>query len=206
MNKKVLGLLAASAAVVGSAIFAAPASAVKQQVNVNLTVDEVLYLKTFDTVELRVSPSELGSAVESEASGTTDGTNLLDVTGVILGDESSLTSVEKEITELYAVYSNGNATDVKVRVTVDPEAKELTNVEDDEITAEMSVVDDTIRSNRDLGDTDFGADDDEPSLIGGVRLKFDFKDDGDEEAPQAGRYEGGRVIVEAISEGEFAAN
>mgnify|MGYP001794473707 FL=1 len=55
MNKKVLGLLAASAAVIGSVISATPARAVQQEVEVNLTVDEVLFLRTFETVSLRIS-------------------------------------------------------------------------------------------------------------------------------------------------------
>jgi hypothetical protein len=207
MNKKVLGLLAASAAVASTAIFASPARAVKQEVNVNLTVDEVLYLRTFEDVELRVSQSELGSggsAEESDARGTTDGTNLLDVTGVTVDDESDATFVEKDVEELYAVYSNGDADDIKVQVTVDPTGKTLTNIDDDDFTAEMSVVGD-INSERnvDLDDIDYD-DGDEAKTIGGVRLRFDFFDDDDEEAPQAGRYEGGVIVVEAISQGEFA--
>ncbi|MGB6301701.1 MAG: hypothetical protein WBF90_36730 [Rivularia sp. (in: cyanobacteria)] len=208
MNKKVLGLLAASAAVASTAIFASPARAVKQEVNVNLTVDEVLYLRTFSDVELRVSQSELGngdSAAESDARGTTDGTNLLDVTEVSVGDESDETFVTKEVKELYAVYSNGDADDIKVQVTVDPSGKTLTNTDDDDFTAEMSVVDDDIDSDRIPDDLDYDGGD-EAKRIGGVELRFDFFDDGDEEAPQAGRYEGGVIVVEAISQGDFSTD
>lgn len=207
MNKKVLGLLAATAAIASTAIFASPARAVKQEVNVNLTVDEVLYLRTFQDVELRVSQSELGDGnpeAESDARGTTDGNNLLEVTGVSVGDESDATFVEKEVKELYAVYSNNSdADDIKVQVTVDPSGKTLTNTDDDDFTADMSVVDEEVNSARNPDDIDFD-DDDEAKRIGGVKLRFDFFDDGDEEAPQAGRYEGGVIVVEAISQGEFA--
>ena len=208
MNKKVLGLLAASAAVASTAIFASPARAVKQNVNVNLTVDEVLYLRTFEDVELRVSQSELGDGnpeAESEAIGTTDGTNQLDVTGVTVGDESDATFVTKEVTELYAVYSNGDADDIDVQVTVDPNGRVLTNVDDDEFTAEMSIENDDILSARNdaLDEIDYD-DGDEAKRIGGVELRFDFFEDGDENPPQAGRYEGGVIVVEAISQGDFA--
>ncbi len=206
MNKKVLGLLAASAAVASTAIFASPARAVKQEVNVNLTVDEVLYLRTFEDVELRVSQSELGgggSAEESDARGTTDGSNLLDVTGVTVGDESDEIFVTKEVKELYAVYSNGDADDIQVQVTVDPNGRVLTNIDDDEFTAEMSIVEDDIPSDRNVDDLDYDGGD-EAKRIGGVELRFDFFEDGDENPPQAGLYEGGVIVVEAISQGDFA--
>ncbi|MCJ8278872.1 MAG: hypothetical protein MJK14_02710 [Rivularia sp. ALOHA_DT_140] len=206
MNKKVLGILAASAAVVGSAISAAPVRAVTQGVNVKLTVDEVLYLRTFDTVDLRITPGELATAQESDAQGTTDGTSLLNLKDVTVTTTSG-TTVNKKVNELYAVYSNEDDARVQVRVTVDPtKDKVYLNNDTNEAYALMSVVglnDDGARTNEAVEDDDFGTGE-APIKIGGVELKFDFKDDKDRDAqPDAGRYEGGRIVVEAISEGTF---
>lgn len=210
MNKKILGLLAASAAVVGSAIFATPARAVKQNVNVNLTVDEVLFLKTFDTVELRVTQGDLSGNAESAAEGTTDGTNLLNLGGVTFNGGSG-TTVTKDINELYAVYSNDNDATVQVRVSVDPNADKLfLDGQDDEAYALMTVEPGEFNGNartiENIDDSDIIPNGEEtPVRVGGVQLKFDFKDDrGDESQPEAGSYTGGVIVVEAISEGNFA--
>ncbi|MGD1913511.1 MAG: hypothetical protein ACFB2X_22530 [Rivularia sp. (in: cyanobacteria)] len=207
MNKKVLGLLAASAAVVGSAIFATPARAVKQNVNVNLTVDEVLFLKTFQTVELRVTQGELAATQESTVEGTTDGTNQLNLGGVTV-NETSGTTVTKTINELYAVYSNDEDAEVQVRVTVDPNNDRLfLDGQEDEgyalMTVENQDFNDNARNLENIDEDDIEGE--KPIRIGGVQLKFDFKDDDDNDSePEAGSYEGGVIVVEAISEGEFA--
>ncbi len=208
MNNKILALLAASAAVVGSAIFAAPANAVKQEVNVNLTVDEVLFLKTFDTVELRITQGELAQTQESTSEGTTDGSNQLNLNGVTLNTTSGI-SVTKDVDELYAVYSNDDDAPVQVKITVDPSADKLfLDGQEDDAYALMSVEDDQFadnaRTSEDIDDDD-SITDEKPIKVGGVRLKFDFKDDdGDDAEPEAGSYTGGRIVVEAISEGTFS--
>lgn len=205
MNKKVLGLLAASAAVVSSAIFAAPARAVKQDVNVNLTVDEVLFLRTFETVELRVSQGELNGNPDSEteASGTTDGTDQIDLTAPLLGAESTATSITKSVQELYAVYGNSSITPT-VTVKVNPSGQDLTNGftegDRDFRKAVMSVDNESgTISNRDFSDLR-----DQPLVVGGVDLTFNFEDDrGTASAPIAGRYTGGMLTVEATAVGNF---
>lgn len=211
MNKKILGLLAASAAVVGSAIFATPARAVTQGVNVQLTVDEVLFLKTFETVDLRVTPGQLAQRAESTTEGITDGTNLLNLEGVTV-DQTSGTSVTKDVNELYAVYSNDDDAAIQVRVTVDPTADKLyLGGVNDEPYALMTVFNDAFDTNArkvaDIDDDEFANPGQVPNKIGGVQLKFDFKDDdGNDAQPEAGSYTGGRIVVEAISEGNFAGN
>ncbi|MEL7245135.1 MAG: hypothetical protein AAGM40_22770, partial [Cyanobacteria bacterium J06573_2] len=201
MNKKVLGFLAASAAVVGSAIFAAPARAVKQDVNVNLTVDEVLFLRTFDTVELRVSQGELNgdAGSETEAVGTTDGTTQLNLDSPTLGRESNATSITKSVQELYAVYGNSTITPT-VTIKVNPNGNELTNGEDINGNsfrkAVMSVDNENgTTSDRATNDTEIR---DKPLVLGGVDLTFNFQDGiGREISPIAGRYTGGILTVEA---------
>ncbi|MEO1374507.1 MAG: hypothetical protein AAFW70_09370 [Cyanobacteria bacterium J06635_10] len=211
MNKKVLGLLAASTAVVGSAIFATPASAVTQDVEVNLTVDEVLFLKTFKTVELRVTQGDLsGNADSAVEEASTDGSNQLNLNGVRLNTDSG-TTVTKEIDELYAVYSNDSRAQVQVRITVDPNFDKLfLDGQDDEAYALMTVDDDQFDTNArtiDEIDDDTSITDEKPIKVGGVKLKFDFKnDDGEDSEPEAGSYTGGVIVVEAISEGNFTTN
>ncbi|BAY85114.1 hypothetical protein NIES267_46120 [Calothrix parasitica NIES-267] len=206
MNKKVLGLLAASAAVVGSAIFATPARAVQQEVEVNLTVDEVLFLRTFETVSLRISQGELGGAIDKDFVGTTDGTALIDVeqdTGV--EEINPGDNVTKEVKELYAVYGNGDVDedDVSVSITVSPGGDMLSNnAGRNEILAKMSVVG-PLESERNVDDLNDDLDLDGTLLrIGGVELAFEFQeDDGTAITPQAGDYTGGRLTVEATTIG-----
>ena len=206
MNKKILGLLAASAAVAGSAIFAAPANAVTQDVNVELTVDEVLFLRTFDRVELRVTQGDLSNdlTLEREAVDTTDGTTQIDLTPPILLNESSATTITKTVNELYAVWSNEdneNAPSVTVRVA--PGGGELSNggTGRDFRKAVMSVDNDGVPTTVSRFNPDFDDDDEEqPEEIGGVSLTFNFQDDEDEDvAPIAGTYTGGVLTVEATS-------
>ena len=205
MNKKVLGLLAASAAVIGSAIFAAPARAVKQDVNVNLTVDEVLFLRTFETVELRVSQGELNgdTGSETEFAGTTDGTDQIDLTPPPAQSPSNATSVTKSVQELYAVYAN-TGVNPTVTIKVNPDGEELVNEfpegDRDFRKAIMRVVDE----NGTISNRDFSQLRDQPSQVGGVDLEFNFEDDrGTAAAPLAGRYTGGMLTVEATAVGNF---
>ena len=205
MNKKILGLLAASAAVVGSAIFATPARAVQQDVDVNLTVDEVLFLRTFETIDLRVSQGELGDAVDKDFNidGTTDGTALIDTENIPdLRDIDGGDSVTKTIRELYAVWGNGDS-NVTVTVVPSPGGEQLTNGEAGraEVKANMTVTTRQVTSDRDFTDLR----DDAPLVVGGVELQFDFVDDTDRAvSPQAGRYSGGRLTVEATTIGGTA--
>ncbi len=206
MNKKVLGLLAASAAVIGSAIFAAPARAVQQEVDVNLTVDEVLFLRTFQSVDLKVSQGELSAGDDKDYNPrSTDGTALIDVetpTGV--DDIAGGTTVTKDVRELYAVWGNGDvdSDDVNVTITPSPGGEMLTDGSNRPTLAKMTVGEmlDTERNTDELND-EFDLDD---SLlkIGGVQLQFDFEDeDGDPVIPRAGAYTGGRLTVEATTIG-----
>ena len=208
MNKKVLGLLAASAAVVGSAIFATPARAVQQEVDVKLTVDEVLFLRTFESVDLRVSQGELAGGTQDKDfdNRATDGTLQIDVegdTGVnnILGGST----VTKDVRELYAVWGNGDVDDneVNVTITVSPGGEMLSNnAGRNEILAKMSVVGD-LESDRNVDDLNDDLDLDGTLLrIGGVKLQFEFQEDDETPIPpQAGLYTGGRLTVEATTIG-----
>ena len=160
-------------------------------------------MRTFERVELRVTQGDLNgdAGLESEATGTTDGTAQIDLTPPTLLTESTNTSITKSVDELYAVWANGDSDNTPtVTIKVAPDGEELTNGETgrDFRKAIMSVDDEfgTI-SDRDLSDID---DDDAPAQIGGVSLTFNFRNDDDEdEAPIAGVYTGGVLTVEATS-------
>ena len=212
MNKKILGLLAASAAVIGSAIFATPARAVQQEVDVNLTVDEVLFLRTFRSIDLKVSQGELSGDTsdkdfDEQNGGSTDGTALIDVeTPTNVSTITPGQTVTKEVRELYAVWSNGDNVDdgdVTVTITTSPGGDTLTTGGRNATLAKMTVGE-MIDSDRDIGDIndDLDRDDDELLKIGGVNLNFQFTDDdGENTIPVAGQYTGGRLTVEATTIG-----
>lgn len=205
MNKKVLGLLAASAAVIGSAILAAPARAVEQTVDVNLTVDEVLFLRTFQSIDLKVSQGDLSGGTEDKDYDprSTDGTLQIDVDSPTnVNDIAGGETVTKEVRELYAVWGNGDVDsgDVTVTVRTTPGGDMLTGGSNrDPILAKMTVGP-LIDTERDIDDLE----EDSPGLlrVGGVELTFDFEDeDGEIISPQAGAYIGGSLTVEATTIG-----
>lgn len=119
MKNKVLVILAASAAALSSAIFAAPANAVTQEVNLSVDVQKAIYLKTFADVNLKISPENFSATLkQSEASGTTDGNATLDpyIGPIPGGSGASAGTVTKSVKELFAVSANVS-TDVDVTVT-----------------------------------------------------------------------------------------
>ncbi len=122
MKSKILAIVvAAGTAVVGS-LFSVPAHAqltVDQDVDVEINVPEVLFLRTFQTVSLDISEAELagGTAVTTGGIGQdynstalTDGTTPIDQTSPFGGITAG--SITKTVAELYAVWSNnpGGAT------------------------------------------------------------------------------------------------
>jgi hypothetical protein len=118
MNKKILGILAASAAL-GSAMIAAPAQAVMEEVNLSVDVQKAIYLKTFADVNLKISPEDFSETLQqSEAVGTTDGSATLDpyIGPIPAGSGTGAGTVSKTVAELFAVSANTN-TPVEVKIT-----------------------------------------------------------------------------------------
>ncbi|MBE9052188.1 hypothetical protein IQ243_17505 [Nostocales cyanobacterium LEGE 11386] len=119
MKNKFLAIFAAAGiAAVGSTLFSAPAHAqlgpIDQDVNVELEVPEVLFLRTFETVSLSITEADLagGTAVTTGGLGQdfdtinpiSDGTTLIDQTSPFTGLTGG--SITKTVDELYAVWSN----------------------------------------------------------------------------------------------------
>lgn len=117
MKNNILAIIvAAGAAVVGSSLFSAPAHAqltTNQNVAVQISVPEVLYLRTFQTVDLAISEADLagGAAVTTAGVGkgfntvaTTDGTTAINQDSPFTGVTGG--SLTKTVDELFAVWSN----------------------------------------------------------------------------------------------------
>ena len=126
MKNNILAIIvAAGTAVVGSSLFSAPAHAqlqVNQDVNVEINVPEVLYLRTFDTVSLDITGDDLagtqgvfvnGVGKDKNNPGITNGTNTIDKNTPFIG----VSSVTKPVAELFAVWSNNPNGGVNVTLT-----------------------------------------------------------------------------------------
>jgi len=113
MKSKILAIVvAAGTAVVGS-LFSAPAHAqltVNQDVDVEINVPEVLFLRTFQTVSLDISEADLaggttgGVGQDYNSTPLTDGTTAIDQTSPFGGVTGG--PITKTVNELYAVWSN----------------------------------------------------------------------------------------------------
>ncbi len=192
MNKKILGIIA-GIATVGSAVFAAPAHAVKQDVDVTVTIQPSIYLRTFQTVNLQITQGDLGATKESDFNATpmTDGTTKLTINPAPAIGTGTSTTVKKTVAELFAVYSNSGKP-VTVTVTpVDnnaagtPKATTLINAADPG--SEILLTGVTV-----TGGT--GTPTARVPVIGGVDLDFDVS------AATAGVHSGAKLTVEALAQ------
>lgn len=187
--KKVITILTATTALV-SAIFSAPAQAVQQDVNVEMTVSPVIYLRTFETVSLQITNQDLGSVdkdfdTENKA---TDGTTKIDKTTPEGLGALEAGTIEKTVEELFAVWSN-SANGVDVTVTPVDGATTLTNTVPSSsgkfakanLADAEAVITDT--SNPTLS----------KPLVGGAKLTFELT------SVAAGKYTGGKIRVEALA-------
>ncbi|GAX42868.1 hypothetical protein NIES4075_38730 [Tolypothrix sp. NIES-4075] len=198
MKNKVLVILAASATALGSAIFVAPAHAVDQNVNVSVSVDPVIYLRTFKNIDLRISQGELGGTDGDQIQEKTDGSTPITRTtpdALNSGAAGNATSAEKTVKELFAVWGN-SPTNVKVTVEPDPTFDMLSNNQNGAALrkAKMTVSEIT-------GDKEGPFSDNGDPKVGGVKLKFQFfaSNGTTQTKPTAGTYTGGILKVRAVS-------
>ncbi|BAU08136.1 hypothetical protein [Fischerella sp. NIES-3754] len=140
MKNKILAIAAtAGTAILGSSLFSTPAQALTQtqDVTINYTVPEILYLRTFQTVNMTLDTTLLGTTLTAQGTGfvgkdydPTNPTVTIDpVTGtadVTLEQTSpfgNLAAIQQNIPELYAVWSNSNGNvDVNLSSTTLTEA------------------------------------------------------------------------------------
>jgi hypothetical protein len=190
MNRKFIGILAASAAFLGSAIVAAPAKATEAEVGVNITVQPAMFLRTFSTLELNISQGELGGTDKGpNIVPVSDGNTAIDRTAPESFGGGTSGTVIKPVKEIFALWGNsGNK--ATVNVTVAPQGDVLTRVGTGtgvKPTAKMTA----LATNNTKTFDDSG----EP-LVGGADLTFTFSGT---RGASAGRYEGGKLLVRAVA-------
>lgn len=119
MKNKVLAILAASAAVLGSAIFASPAHAQTANLPVEIEVKPGVFLRTYESLKFSVSTQDLLGGSSVEQIGKYDET-----TGIITPlpktapTGTATTEVIKTISPLYQVWG-GTGSIVKIAPTKD---------------------------------------------------------------------------------------
>jgi hypothetical protein len=137
MKNNILAIIvAAGTAVVGSSLFSAPAHAqliTNQNVAVQISVPEVLFLRTFQTVDLAITEADLagGTAVTTTGIGkdfntvtTTTGATSIDQTSPFTGVTGG--SITKTVGQLYAVWSNNPDNGIAVTLTAPGASSTLT--------------------------------------------------------------------------------
>jgi len=183
MKNKVLAILVASAAALGSAIFATPAHAVQQDVQVEVTVQPTIFLRTFNQVKLQITQGDLGATDKDfNSTATTDGTTLISKLKPSNISAGTALTVKKNVKELFAVFSNSAK---GVTVTVTPVIDILTSTSGDQSSVKLK----TITVNNPSGTPTFNT-----PLVGGVDLDFDLTN-----SSGAGTYTGGSIRVEALA-------
>ncbi|YAF96359.1 MAG: hypothetical protein AB3A66_01325 [Nodularia sp. CChRGM 3473] len=191
MKNKFLAIFAAAGiAAVGSTLFSAPAHAqlgpIDQDVNVEIDVPEVLYLRTFETISLGITEDELagGAAVTTaglgqdfDATGTTDGTTLIDQTSPFAGLTGGV--ITKTVDELYAVWSNSpRAGGVTIALTVSGNTLTAAGGATATITSAVPTVPSAAAPGLDV------------PVVGGADLEFDLG-----ASTASGTYTGGVITV-----------
>ncbi|GAA6622047.1 hypothetical protein [Scytonema sp. NUACC26] len=125
--KKVLGILTAAVAVLGSTLSAIPADAVEQTIEVKATVDPIIYLRTFKTIDLKITQGDLGAKDKDfnadDANQTTNGNATLIKTAPASLNGGSSATYTKTIQDIFAVWGN---TGTKYEVKVTPVVPTLT--------------------------------------------------------------------------------
>lgn len=181
MKTKFLAILAASLSAVGSIIIGAPANAVEQEVNVEITIQPTMFLRTFENISLDITQGDLGANDKDfdPNNTTTDGNASITLTPrPSLVDGSDLSAVQKQVKELYAVWANSGTT---VDVTIEATQDTLTNTVDGISTALITGVTPTEPT---------GSPTATQPLVGGADFTFDLTN-----ATATGTYNGGMVRV-----------
>ncbi|KAF3889044.1 MULTISPECIES: hypothetical protein [Nostocales] len=188
MKNKIVAILAAATAL-GSSLFAAPAQAVQQDVNVEITVSPVLFLRTFETVSLQITNQDLGSLDKDvdTINRITDGTTSIDRTTPVGIGEIAAGTIKKPVKELFAVWSN-SSNGVDVTVTPVTGSTTLTNT----IASPNGRFATATLSDAKAVITDTTKPTTAKPLVGGAELSFDLT------STAAGKYVGAKIRVEAL--------
>ncbi|MEL6457292.1 MAG: hypothetical protein AAFQ91_03420 [Cyanobacteria bacterium J06621_15] len=118
MNKKVLGLLAGTAAVVGSVISAAPVRAQSAILPVELEVTPAIFLRTYSGLKFIVSEQDLqgGNSVDQIA-GVYDETGTITPLSTDPPSQNANTQVVKTVPMLYQIWGGSQSPQIEVTPT-----------------------------------------------------------------------------------------
>ncbi|PLZ99744.1 hypothetical protein CEN50_06050 [Fischerella thermalis CCMEE 5268] len=198
MKNKILAIaVAAGSAILGSSLISTPAQAqltvTSDSIAVEIDVPEVLFLRTFDTISLTLDENDLGGVttsgvgkdfdiVNGTPTGTTDGTTTIDKNSPF----GTIDAIEKNVEELYAVWSNNPDGGVDVTFGIDNAV--LTGINGGTATIDLVKA-----HNPDPASVGTA-----PGLVipfvGGATIEFDLSN-----ATQAGLYTGGAITVTATA-------
>lgn len=187
MNKKILGIIAASTAAIGSAIIASPAHA---QVSLPVTVEvqPQIFLSTYKDLKFVVTQKDLSGAVPDQSVSYDENGTIKPPNKVrpILG--APVSTITREIDPLYYVWApNATAMTVKVGAKKSELTRTLPIADlSDKVT--MSVIDgaSTPLTGTGLGNAN--------AVSGKAKLEFKFVS-----PPDAGTYAGGEVSITVAS-------
>jgi hypothetical protein len=123
MNKKILGIIAASTAVIGSAIIASPADAQTATLPVEITVRPAVFLRTYSGLKFQVSTQDLIGGGSLDQGGSAG--NVYDEANTPAGTlvatppvGTSTDTVFKEVKPLYQLWGGSSSANVKVTASV----------------------------------------------------------------------------------------
>lgn len=120
MKNKVLALLAASAAALGSVILAAPAHAVTADLPVEVKVEPYIYLRTYKSLKFVVTQKDLGGISSDQTPAYDESSPItLDKTPPAQGTASG-TTVPKTVSPLYLIWgAQGGTANVAITASKD---------------------------------------------------------------------------------------
>lgn len=111
--KKILGIFAASAAALGTAMIAAPVHAQSAFLPVEIKVTPAIYLRTYSDLKFEVSATDLttGRAVDQDGGSYQEGGNITALTTETPTGSENLT-VTKNVPILYQLWGSSDSADV----------------------------------------------------------------------------------------------
>ncbi|MBF1987959.1 hypothetical protein [Fischerella thermalis] len=194
MKNKILAIaVAAGSAILGSSLISTPAQAqlsvTSDPIAVEIDVPEVLFLRTFDAISLTLDDADLGGVTTAgvgkdfdNVNGTTDGTTTIDRTSPF----GTIDAIEKDVEELYAVWSNNPDGGVDVTFNINNGTLNGANGGTAIINLVKAYNPDPASAATAPGLAD--------PFVGGATIEFDLSN-----ATQAGLYTGGSITVTATA-------
>lgn len=187
MNKKILGIIAASAAVLGSAIAAAPAHAQNATMDVELEVQPNVYLVTYSKLKFLVNSNDiLGSSFLNNTAVYDEKLKTTTLPEGEIPAEGAVSAVSKTVTPLYRVFANSGAT-----VTVSADEAMLRR------TGTGANVNDVVSMAVEAGASKTISPGQSAFVPGDATLKFTFP--GTSAPPAGAIYTGGKLKISVVS-------